>query len=174
MKHVWRRSAATILALTALLLGTGTAPASAAELQGANRFENAPTIQTVGGIFRGDTFRATRQAGEPLHAGQDGGASVWFKWRAIGSGPVRFSTRGSDFDTVLAVYRGRTIDHLVPVKANDDVAGGTLWSRVQFQAVDGATYRIVIDGFNGNGAGVPPPVERGNYVLRVVNYVQGG
>ena len=172
MRHPLRRVAAIAIVLSALALGSGATPASAAELQGANRFANAPFIQTVGGIFRGDNFGASREPGEPQHASTLGGASVWFKWRAIGDGPVRFTTRGSDFDTVLAVYRGRSVDHLVEVRSNDDVQSGTTWSRVQFQAVDGATYRIAIDGYNGVPG--PPPVERGNYVLRVINFAQGG
>lgn len=169
------RTATASLAVAGLVLGAGVTPASAAPLQGANQFGNAPFIQTVGGIFTGDTFGANKQPGEPDHAMNDGGASVWFKWRAIGSGPVRFSTRGSDFDTTLAVYRGNDVAHLALVRQNDDNPNHTgVWSQVQFQAVDGVTYRIAIDGYNRNGAGAPPPVQRGDYVLRVINYTQGG
>jgi len=168
------RRVAALLAVGGLVLGFAPAPAGAAELQGANQFGNAPFVQTVGGVFRGETFGTNKQPGEPDHAGNLGGASVWFKWRAIGSGPVRITTRGSDFDTLLAVYRGPRVDNLVPVASNDDTPTvDALWSRVRFNAVDGVTYRIAIDGYNRNGTSFPP-VERGNYVLRVTNYVQGG
>jgi len=174
MHHLSRRLAATILVLTAVLVAFGTTPASAAPLQGANRFENAPFVQTVGGVFTGTTQHATKQFGERVHAGNAGGASVWFRWRAVNDGTVRFSTRGSDFDTLLAVYRGNALGTLSEVCANDDAHSapmGEFWSQVQFQAHAGVTYRIVIDGYNDDGTD-PPPVERGDYVLRVLNYAQ--
>jgi hypothetical protein len=143
-------------------------PASAATLQGANRFENAPFVQSVGGVFRGTNVGATRQAGEPEHPASEGGASVWFKWRAVNDGPALITTRGSDFDTILAVYRGSQLNHLVRVAANDDTpTQDEVWSRVRFNAQAGVTYRIQLDGYNFNGPSSPPPVETGNYVLRV-------
>jgi hypothetical protein len=170
VRHPLRLAAALLIA-TGALVGLTPSPAAAAPLQGANRFENAPLVQTVGGTFTGNTFSATKQFGERVHAGNAGGASVWFRWRAVNNGPVRFSTRGSDFDTLLAVYRGNALGSLVQVRANDDVASGDRTSRVQFQAQAGVTYRIVIDGYNRNELD-PPPAERGNYVLRVLNYAQ--
>ncbi len=174
MRHALRRVAAIVTVLGGLLVVFAPSPAGAAELQGANQFGNAPFVQTVGGVFRGSTVGTNKQPGEPNHAGNVGGASVWFKWRAIGSGTVRITTRGSDFDTLLGVYRGSSVDNLAPVASNDDTpTTHELWSRVQFQAVDGVTYRIAIDGYNPAGTD-PPPVLRGNYVLRVTNYAQGG
>ena len=169
MFHRFRRGAAILAAAVSLVVGFA-APADAAELQGANQFGNAPFVQSVGGVFRGTTFGTNKQAGEPDHANNDGGASVWFKWRAVNDGVVRITTRGSDFDTLLAVYRGATVQNLALVRQNDDTPEGSfLWSRVQFPAQAGVTYRIAIDGYNRSGAGTPPPVERGNYVLRITN-----
>jgi hypothetical protein len=165
-----RRGAAILVALVSLILGFTSTPAGAAPLQGANQFGNAPFVQSVGGVFRGTTVGTNKQAGEPDHANNDGGASVWFKWRAVNDGPVRITTRGSDFDTLLAVYRGPDLQNLAVVRQNDDTPEADfLWSRVQFPAQAGVTYRIAIDGYNGSGAGTPPPVERGNYVLRITN-----
>ena len=54
----------------------------------------------------GSTLGATKEPGEPAHAGEPGGASVWY-W-ILGRGqPVTLQTVGSSFDTVLAVYRSQ-------------------------------------------------------------------
>lgn len=111
-------------------------------------FEAARELAGSSGSVRGSNVFATRQPGEPGHAGNAGGASVWYRWRAPTTGTVAVSTRSSDFDTVLAVYRGRALGGLTPVAANDDFAG-TLQSRVIFTARAGATYRIAVDGYGG-------------------------
>jgi hypothetical protein len=87
---------------------------------------------------------ATKEAGEPAHAGEPGGASVWYRWTAPASGQAFLSTCGSDFDTLLAVYTGSSVGALAQVAANDDVCG--LQSQVSFEASEGVTYRIAVDG----------------------------
>jgi hypothetical protein len=167
MRHPLRRGLAAFAAAAALVVGAGATPASADAYQGANRFGNAPTLPAAGGVFRGTTEGATLQPGEPEHPDNIGGASVWFNWRPSASGTARITTRGSDFDTLLAVYRGPDLVHLQLVRANDDTPESDfLWSRVQFPAQAGVTYRIQLDGYNSDGTN-PPPVERGNYVLRI-------
>ena len=52
---------------------------------------------------------ATKEAGEPAVAGNGGGASVWWKFRAPATGKLRLSTAGSSFDTLLGVYRGSSV-----------------------------------------------------------------
>ena len=102
---------------------------------------------------------ATKQAAEPNHAGNPGGASVWSQWTATGAGQVTIDTFGSGFDTTLAVYKGSSMATLTPVVSNDDAAG-TVQSRVSFVVVPGQTYRIAVDGFNDtvDGAGNPVAV----------------
>ena len=166
MRHPLRRVAALLIAFGGLFLAID--PAGAVALQGANRFQNAPLLPNGTGVYRGTTVGATLQPGEPSPTGNDGGASVWYSWRPTSSGTVRMTTRGSDFDTLLGVYRGATLQGLLLVKGNDDTPEGDfLWSRVQFQAQAGITYRIQIDGYNESGSETPPPVERGEYVLRI-------
>src|SRR5581483_9138974 len=94
-------------------------------LSGANapdndNFASALTITGTGGIFSRSTLGATKQAGEPSHASNPGGASVWMRWTAIGDGQWRFYTQGSTFNTLLAVYSGDSVDALSLVGANDD------------------------------------------------------
>jgi hypothetical protein len=96
----------------------------------------------------GTNLDATAEPGEPDHDGFTAGASVWYRWTAPEDGAVRIDTCGSDFDTVLAVYRGSAIDALTPRASNDDSCGSQ--SRVRFSARGGTTYRIAVDGYAGD------------------------
>ena len=51
----------------------------------------------------GTNVGATKETGEPDHAGNVGGASVWCRWVAPADGTVTFDTFGSNYDTLLAV-----------------------------------------------------------------------
>ena len=81
---------------------------------------------------------------------------------------VRLNLQGSNFDTVLAVYRGTTLTNLTEVKSNDDFPAEGLWSRLDFTAQANVTYRIVVGGY---GAASPPDPDelpaRGAYKLTV-------
>jgi hypothetical protein len=90
---------------------------------------------------------ATKEPGEPNHAGSAGGHSVWWRWVAPGNGPVAVSTVGSSIDTLLAIYTGSSLNALDAVAANDDSGGTT--SAVNFDAVAGVEYWIAVDGKNG-------------------------
>src|SRR5205823_6541336 len=94
-------------------------------------FAAAQALSGPTGTVSGSTVGATKEPGEPNHAGDAGGASVWYSWAAPATGQFSFETCGSDFDTVLAVYTGATLAALVPVTANDDSCG--IQSRVSFE-----------------------------------------
>ena len=83
--------------------------------------------------------------GEPNHAGQTGGKSVWYRWTAPAAGSVTVDTFGSGFDTVLGIYTGTTVNALTPVASNDD-SGGGVQSKATFTATNGVVYRIAVDG----------------------------
>lgn len=89
---------------------------------------------------------ATKETNEPNHAGEPGGASIWYRWTAPASGRAVVSTCESSFDTLLAVYTGDSLVGLVqvPNAANNDACG--LQSEVSFGASEGVTYRIAVDG----------------------------
>ena len=94
---------------------------------------------------RGTNTTATKQAGEPNHAGNTGGKSVWISWRAPFDGFVRFNTRGSGFDTLLAAYTGTNVANLTPVVSDDDSDGfGT--SKILFTTQSDQLYWIAVDG----------------------------
>jgi hypothetical protein len=111
---------------------------------------NAGTNLTL----RGTTVEATRQKGEPNHAGNAGGKSIWWTWRATATGTVILDTVGSDFDTVLAVYTNSaiqisTVSNLVTVASSDDDPANAPLSKVKFTALANQTYVIAVDGRDG-------------------------
>ncbi len=145
-------------------LPTATPIATATPVPGPpnDDFVNAQPISGATGSVTGTSVRATRESGEPVHANTPGGASIWYRWTAPSSGSVVFSTAGSGFDTVMAVYTGSQLTQLTPVTANDDQDDNIRTSRVQFDAVSGQTYAIAIDGYSD----ATTPVATGSVVLR--------
>lgn len=136
-------------------------PAAALAQPANDNFASAQVLSGASATATGTNVDATMEPGEPDHAGLSGGTSVWYVWTAPASGPVRISTCGSDFDTVLAVYTGDSVNALTGVTSNDDSCDTQ--SRVGFDAVAGATYRIAVDGLPGStgsialALGPPPP-----------------
>jgi hypothetical protein len=111
-------------------------------------FANAITISGSSGQTTGSNVGATKESGEPSHAGNPGGASVWWKWTAPSNGQMTINTFGSSFDTLLGVYTGSSVGSLTLVASDDDGGDGTQ-SLVTFNAVSGTTYRIAVDGYSG-------------------------
>jgi hypothetical protein len=109
-------------------------------------FAAAQAVST--GAATGTTDGATKEPGEPNHAGNSGGHSVWFRGTAPTTGFVTFTTQGSAFDTLLAVYTGSSVNQLTLVGSNDD-APGVKSSTVRVPVTKGVTYSIAIDGHNG-------------------------
>jgi hypothetical protein len=89
---------------------------------------------------------ATKETGEPNHASEPGGGSVWWSWIAPKTGTVTIDTIGSSFDTTLGIYTGAAVNSLIEV-TSDDESGGNNTSRVVFTATSGVTYRIGVDGY---------------------------
>jgi hypothetical protein len=119
----------------------------------ANAFEI--TLANNAAAVTGYTTNATKQAGEPNHASNSGGHSVWWRWMAPVAGPVTLDTRGSYADTTLGVYTGSTVNALTLIASDDDIQDSVIQaSELTFNAVAGTTYHIAIDGFDGDSAGV--------------------
>ena len=116
-----------------------------------------PLDETV--VFvRGNNRLATSEPGEPDHAGLPGGKSMWTNWRVPEDGVAVIDTRGSQFDTLLGVYRLNNEGELVEVAGSDD-QGGFGTSRVMFNAEAGMEYLVAVDGFLGAS---------GDFVLNMV------
>jgi PASTA domain len=138
------RTFAFALAVAAAMAVPGTALAAPPQND-----DLAGAAQLTGRIAfaEGTNAEATKELDEPDHAGNAGGASVWYHWTAPAAGETTVSTCGTELNTLLAVYTGDDFALLAEVAANDDSCGEQ--SRVTFQAAQGTTYRIAVDGFDG-------------------------
>ena len=116
-------------------------------------FANRASISGSTATATGTNVNATKETGEPNHAGNSGGRSLWWTWTAPSSGPVQIDTIGSSFDTTLGVYTGSSVSSLTSV-ATDDDHGGNLTSKVTFNAVAGTAYQIAVDGYNSASGNV--------------------
>jgi hypothetical protein len=114
---------------------------------GNDDFADGYAISGASGTTNGYTIGASKEPGEPSHAGDVGGRSIWYSWTAPASGPVDFNTAGSSFDTTLGIYTGSSVTNLTILAGNNNDAGGLVSSRVDFPATAGTTYRIAVDGF---------------------------
>jgi hypothetical protein len=113
-------------------------------------FANRIVLTGASVTTTGTNAGATKETGEPAHAGNAGGKSVWWTWTAPASGTVTIDTTGSTFDTLLAVYTGSSVTALTAVTggSNDDnPAGGMTTSKVTFSVTAGTVYQIAVDGY---------------------------
>jgi hypothetical protein len=129
-------------------------------------FAAAQLLSGDHGSVNGSSVGATKEPSEPSHAGNLGGASVWYRWTAPATGTLTLDTCDSNFDTLLAVYTGADVAHLTAVASNDDGPPACgLGSQVAFFVNGGTTYDTAVDGLDGDwGAFVlawtrtnPPP-----------------
>lgn len=140
------RIAAVILVAFGALL---TAAVAHAAPPPNDAFANAQLLAGPSGSVTATSLEATKEAGEPDHAENRGGRSVWYRWTAPFSGQALFATCGTatTFDTLLGVYVGSNVAALGPIAANDDSCGDR--SEAVFNAVAGTTYSIAVDGYDG-------------------------
>ena len=117
-------------------------------------FGNQFTWDKVREGVRLSTVNATKQPGEPAHAGNAGGRSIWRLFQPPITRSVIITTGGSDFDTVLAVYSGNSLVGLEELARNDNVTPAQLWSLVTLDAEEDEEYWIAVDGRNGEGGRV--------------------
>lgn len=116
--------------------------------------DNFANRASYAGVVTASTIGATKEAGEPSHAGNAGGRSVWFTWTAPSEAQIVVSTAGSSFDTLLGVYRGNSVGALEGIASNDnDPLLGTA-SLVRFASDPGAVYHIAVDGRDGQSGTV--------------------
>ena len=120
-----------------------------------DNFEGRVTLYgNAGSNANYNSANATKQNGEPNHASNGGGRSLWYRWVAPANGVVVISTQGSSFDTLLGVYRGSAVNGLSKVVDNDDVRQGVTSSQVTFNVQGGVAYEIAVDGYKGASGNV--------------------
>ena len=116
----------------------------------ADNFAEASSIPSTSSFtLNASSSLATRETSEPAHAGQTATKSLWWKWTAIGNGRLQVNTKGSGFDTVLAVYSGSSLATLRAVTSNDNAVTGVKYSQVDFTTTRGTTYYFAVDGKSG-------------------------
>ncbi len=117
-----------------------------------DNFAQAKVIEGPAGTVEGTNVATSHEVGEDNHAGSLATSSVWYRWRPVNNGTVTFNTKGSSFNTVLAVYLGLSVSTLTPVVSNDDSGALSpdgitpdVTSSVSFPAQAGAFYYIAVD-----------------------------
>lgn len=118
-------------------------------------FDHATQVLSSGGSIRVTTEGASREPGEPWHAGSPFGSSVWLRWTAQRSGAASIFPCEGTFHPVIEVFTGQVVSSLasigygaggIPGEGNCSLGGrgGT-----GFTAVAGQTYSISVDGPDG-------------------------
>ena len=120
-------------------------------------FADAQTVTAEsldGGTFYrvdvpGFNWNATKELGEPAHAGDQGGASIWYSWTAPASGEASVVVVSGALEAVLGVYTGTSLSGLTPVATPTYFSG-----EVDMHVTAGTAYRIAADGMYDGGAGI--------------------
>jgi hypothetical protein len=120
------------------------------------RYHRADAGGETGGFTLSQSFStvgATKEKNEPNHAGQPGGASYWYSFTSPGNGLLSFDTKGSLFNTILAIYTGPGNSFNTLVSAGAAFTTNYLTQGQPVVVVSNATvgvkYFIAIDGFGG-------------------------
>ena len=128
-----------------------------------DRLVDAPPrlLTAAGGLGVGSTrVFSTDTEEQALRPGnRSGSAWGWLAWRAGADGAATFTTAGSAFDTLLAVYEpSRPSEPLAPenlrLVVSDDDSGGSLTSHARFNAIAGTEYYIAVADRSGAGGNV--------------------
>ena len=97
----------------------------------------------------GSNFAASRESGEPLHAGADPqSGSVWWSWRALPeteSALVEVELQGHE--ALVAVYQGFAVDRL-------ELVGSASTGTLDFKPEPGVDYHIAVAGKGRDAEGV--------------------
>jgi hypothetical protein len=108
-----------------------------------------------------------KDSGEPNHCDEPGGASSWFFYKAPRDGVMVVDTKGSSFNTVLAVYigPGTSYDTLTNVACNNDATESNTWSKVTFNVTSNTMYFMAVDGVGGVSGTVKLNYQLGDSLL---------
>ncbi|WP_035604532.1 hypothetical protein [Haloferula sp. BvORR071] len=87
---------------------------------------------------------ASFEASEPAPGGRAAAKSLWWAWTPQTTRHARIwmETETTGLLARIAVYRGSALNSLVPITAQTSDAH---WGRLEFDALAGETYRIVVD-----------------------------
>lgn len=131
-----------------------------------DNFADAEQLTGIRVSVTRSNVEATKEAGEPNHAGNTGGKSVWFKWTAPMSRVMAVTTNRSagNIDTLLHVYTGTDLASLNSRTLNNNINSPTnKRSFSRFSATAGTTYYIAIDGYNDGSQSIA----EGEFILDI-------
>lgn len=137
-----------------------------------DNFANAQDLHAFPDVYLSSytNVGASKEPGEPNHAGNVGGKSVWFRWKNYSdvsrSEFFTLETRSVDSYIIgtpvtFAVYTGASVGALTEVKSTSVCYSCD--GKLQFLAEPNTIYYIAVDGWdsnNGNGAAL------GNFILK--------
>jgi hypothetical protein len=118
-----------------------------------DNFANAQYFDSGVYFFALSSINATKEPGEPNHAGNAGGRSIWIPIVGEMNRGLAISTEGSEFDTLLAVYTGDGLSNLTEIASSNN-EGTNRWSRVHFDAERDVQYWVAVDGVDGDGGNI--------------------
>lgn len=119
-------------------------------------FGQATIVPSIPFTLSEDATNATVAPDDPFCFGTN--QTVWFAFTPNANIRIEGNTFGSNYDTTLSVYTGSR-GALTQIACNDD-AGGTVQSRIRFDAVAGTTYYFEVSSFF--------PVSPANLVFNVL------
>ena len=110
----------------------------------------------------------TREPDEPRILNNAGGTSLWYRWTAPKTGRFQVAVFTVDFDPLVAVYTGSSLNALSLVAANDNTGydGSQRQSLCTIEAVAGTTYQITLDAKPVTSAGAS---NTGEFTLNLVD-----
>ena len=147
------------LGFVILALFTGSLASAAA--QSNDNFASRLTLSGARATAVSNNLSATRETGEPNHAANAAGRSLWWTWTAPTSGVVNFSTfsggSGVTPPRTLAVYTGGTLSALTEAGSSNDLAvsypqeflqsttQAATGTSLNLAVTAGTTYQIAVD-----------------------------
>jgi hypothetical protein len=119
-------------------------------------FTNRTVITNITAVRFGTNYFATKEPGEPNHANNPGGKSLWWSFTAPTNGILQLNTVGSTFYTLLAAYAGDsvtnlTVTNLTKLAANNGFNNSDGYARINVPVTAQTEVEIAVDGLNVNG-----------------------
>ncbi|MDX1993543.1 MAG: hypothetical protein SF029_14240 [bacterium] len=139
-----------LIALLIAFVGLCGAAATSAQTPPPNDdFNNAVVVGALPFTHTQSTTSATRAGDDPNPGCTFAGLkTVWFRYTPATSGVVRFSTQGSNFDTIITLWSG-TRGSLTEIACNDDF--NSVSSQIETYLSGGATYYLLVHGYTSAG-----------------------
>lgn len=128
-----------------------------------DNFANARIFSGYSYAANGTNVGATLERDDPRALnGSITSHTVWYRWTAPVSETVEIDTCYglTNFDTMLGVYTGGTLDTLTEMASNEDGCDFGRGSKVTLNATQGTTYNILVDGYAS---------QKGDFTLEVVD-----